>query len=135
MRIGVFELDCVFQPLFVLAQVRSVQKSDYYREKKTRLQQATTHAVNLEKAADPARIKRNRSLIRPLKDLFLELLPQYNAAIFDNQEQNMSYNENTLDLYSKIASAVKDALGTADDVNETGNTEDDDEIMEFAPSK
>ena len=44
-------------------------------------------------------------------------------------------HENTLDLYSKIASAVKDALGTADDVNETGNTEDDDEIMEFAPSK
>ena len=46
------------------------------------------HTQALIYAADPARIKRNRSLIRPLKELFLELLPQYNAAVFDNQEQN-----------------------------------------------
>lgn len=60
------------------------------------------HTQALNYAADPARIKRNRSLIRPLKDLFLELLPQYNAAIFDNQEQNMSYNDNTLDLLPRL---------------------------------
>ena len=60
------------------------------------------HTQALNYAADPVRIKRNRSLIRPLKDLFLELLPQYNAAIFDNREQNMSYNENTLDLLPRL---------------------------------
>jgi adenine-specific DNA-methyltransferase len=60
------------------------------------------HTQALNYAADPARIKRNRSLIRPLKDLFLELLVQYNAAIFDNREQNVSYNENTLDLLPRL---------------------------------
>ena len=60
------------------------------------------HTQALNYAADPARIKRNRSLVRPLKDLFLELIPQYNAAIFDNHEQNMSFNENTLDLLPRL---------------------------------
>lgn len=61
------------------------------------------HTRALDYAADPARIKRNRSLIRPLKELFLELLPQYNAAVFDNQKQNLSYNENILDLLPKLS--------------------------------
>lgn len=56
------------------------------------------HTQALVYASDPVRIKRNRSLIRPLRDLFLELLPQYNAAIFDNNKENISYNENTLEL-------------------------------------
>lgn len=60
------------------------------------------HTQALNYAADPARVKRNRSLIRPLKDLFMELLPQYNAAIFDNKEKNESYNENTLDLLPRL---------------------------------
>ena len=60
------------------------------------------HTQALNYAADPARIKRNRSLIRPLKELFLELLPQYNAAVFDNKERNESYNENILDLLPKL---------------------------------
>ena len=38
------------------------------------------HTQALVYAADPARIKRNRSLVRPLKDIFEELLPEYNAA-------------------------------------------------------
>ena len=45
----------------VLEQVRSVQRRDYYREKKTRLQQATAHAVNLEKATDPIRVTNLRA--------------------------------------------------------------------------
>lgn len=45
----------------VVSQVRAVQKSNDFREKKTRLQQATTHAVNLEKAADPERIQNLRA--------------------------------------------------------------------------
>lgn len=61
------------------------------------------HTQALVYAADPARIKRNRSLIRPLKDLFTELLPEYNAAVFDNQRENTSYNENILDLLPKLS--------------------------------
>ena len=60
------------------------------------------HTQALVYAADPARIKRNRSLIRPLKDIFLELLPEYNAAVFDNAKDNQSYNENTLDLLPQL---------------------------------
>lgn len=60
------------------------------------------HTQALIYAADPARIKRNRSLIRPLKDIFLDLLPEYNAAVFDNKEHNESYNENILDLLPQL---------------------------------
>lgn len=60
------------------------------------------HTQALVYAADPARIKRNRSLIRPLKELFMELLPEYNAAVFDNHRENTSYNENILDLLPKL---------------------------------
>lgn len=56
------------------------------------------HTQALAYASNPVRIKRNRSLIRPLKDLFLDLLPSYNAAVFDNGKENLSYNENILDL-------------------------------------
>lgn len=61
------------------------------------------HTQALVYAADPARVKRNRSLIRPLKELFMELLPEYNAAVFDNNRENASYNENILDLLPKLS--------------------------------
>lgn len=57
------------------------------------------HTQALAYASDPIRIKRNRSLIRPLKDIFLDLLPEYNAAVFDNSKDNISYNKNILDLF------------------------------------
>ena len=60
------------------------------------------HTQALVYAADPIRVKRNRSLVRPLKDLFLELLPKYNAAVFNNGKQNISYNHNILDLLPKL---------------------------------
>lgn len=60
------------------------------------------HTQALVYAADPARIKRNRSLVRPLKDIFEELLPEYNAAIFDNSKDNKSYNKNILDLLPQL---------------------------------
>ena len=60
------------------------------------------HTQALVYAADPARVKRNRSLIRPLKDLFLDLLPQYNAAVFANGRECLSHNENILDLLPKV---------------------------------
>jgi len=56
------------------------------------------HTRALVYAKDPARIKRNRSLVQPLKNIFLELLPDYNNAVFDNRHENISYNKNILDL-------------------------------------
>jgi adenine-specific DNA methylase len=56
------------------------------------------HTQALRYASDPERIKRNRSLIRPIKEIFEELLPQYNQAVFDNTQENRSYNKNILDL-------------------------------------
>lgn len=60
------------------------------------------HTQALVYAADPARIKRNRSLIRPLKDLFMDLLPEYNSAVFDNGQANISCNRNILDLLPQL---------------------------------
>lgn len=60
------------------------------------------HTQALVYAADPARIKRNRSLVRPLKEIFKELLPEYNAAVFDNSKDNKSYNKNILDLLPQL---------------------------------
>lgn len=60
------------------------------------------HTKALSYASDPARVKRNRSLIRPVKDLFLDILPKYNSAVFDNGCDNRSYNENIIDLLPKL---------------------------------
>jgi adenine-specific DNA methylase len=56
------------------------------------------HTQALTYANDPARIKRNRSLIRPIREIFEELIPKYNAAVFDNNQENVSYSENILNL-------------------------------------
>ncbi|GHT60937.1 (2Fe-2S)-binding protein [Bacteroidia bacterium] len=61
------------------------------------------HTQALVYAADPERIKRNRSLIRPIKDLFLELLPSYNNAVFDNKKDNKSVNLNILELLPNVS--------------------------------
>lgn len=60
------------------------------------------HTQALVYANNPERVKRNRSLIRPIKDLFLEIVPQYNNAVFDNSQDNKSFNENILDLLPKL---------------------------------
>ena len=64
------------------------------------------HTQALAYANDPTRIKRNRSLIRPLKDIFMDLLPTYNAAVFDNGKENRSYNENILDLLPQLTAST-----------------------------
>jgi len=56
------------------------------------------HTQALVYAQNPDRIRRNRSLIRPIKDIFLELLPKYNNAVFDNGQENKSYQSNILEL-------------------------------------
>ncbi len=60
------------------------------------------HTQALVYANNSERIKRNRSLIRPVKDIFDELLPKYNNAVFDNKQDNQSFNCNILDLLPKI---------------------------------
>lgn len=60
------------------------------------------HTQALIYASSPDRIKRNRSLIRPIRDIFLDLYPQYNQAVFDNHKENESYNQNTLDLIPQL---------------------------------
>ena len=61
------------------------------------------HTQALVYAADPERIKRNRSLIRPIKDIFSEILPKYNNAVFDNGKDNQSFNENIIDLLPQLS--------------------------------
>jgi len=56
------------------------------------------HTQALVYAANPLRIKRNRSLIRPLKDMFLELVTEYNLAVFDNFKDCKSYSLDILEL-------------------------------------
>jgi adenine-specific DNA-methyltransferase len=60
------------------------------------------HTQALVYASDPERIKRNRSLIRPVKEIFEELLPKYNDAVFDNLQDNKSFNQNILDLLPNV---------------------------------
>ncbi|MDD2307940.1 MAG: DNA adenine methylase [Prolixibacteraceae bacterium] len=60
------------------------------------------HTQALKYASCPERLKRNRSLARPIKDIFVELVPKYNQAVFDNQKENKSHNENILDLLPKM---------------------------------
>lgn len=60
------------------------------------------HTQALVYASDPERIKRNRSLIRPIKEIFEEILPKYNNAIFDNEKENRSFNKNILDLLPTV---------------------------------
>lgn len=61
------------------------------------------HTQALVYANNPDRIKRNRSLVRPLRDIFEDILPNYNNAVFDNNQENKSFNANILDLLPNIA--------------------------------
>lgn len=60
------------------------------------------HTQALNYASSPERIRRNRSLVRPIRDIFLELAPKYNRAVFDNGCDNKSYGENILELLPQL---------------------------------
>jgi adenine-specific DNA-methyltransferase len=60
------------------------------------------HTQALSYASNPERVRRNRSLIRPVQDIFCELLPLYNNAVFDNLQQNVSYHRNALELLPEV---------------------------------
>lgn len=60
------------------------------------------HHQALVYAKNPDRIKRNRSLIRPIKDMFIELVESYNNAIFDNGKNNKSYQSDAIDFVRNL---------------------------------
>lgn len=59
------------------------------------------HTQAMSYAANPQRVRRNASLAKPLRQLFLEILPEYNGAVFDNGCMNKS-------LHGDAVQAVKD---------------------------
>lgn len=68
------------------------------------------HLQALNYAKNPDRIKRNPNLIKPIKKIFLELVAEYNQAVFDNQQENQSFNENILDLLPKLQNQKIDLI-------------------------
>jgi adenine-specific DNA methylase len=60
------------------------------------------HLSAVRYSRDPERIKRNPSIVKPLKDLFLELVPEYNEAVFDNGQENAAYCEDTIELVKEM---------------------------------
>jgi len=60
------------------------------------------HTQALVYAANPERIKRNRSLIRPVRELFLDLFDKYNAAVFDNKTRCVSVRGDAIDFLSSM---------------------------------
>jgi adenine-specific DNA-methyltransferase len=65
------------------------------------------HTQALVYANNKDRIKRNPNLARPIKAIFMDLLPNYNKAIFDNGQENQSFSANILDLFPELLSSYK----------------------------
>ncbi len=64
------------------------------------------HTKSIEYALNKDRVKRNRSLIRPIKDIFCDLITGYNNCIFDNKKKNKSYCEDAISITSKLKNKV-----------------------------
>ena len=60
------------------------------------------HLKALEYSRNPDRVMRNPAIMRPIEDLFLELVNEYNDAIFDNGKDNQVYCEDTINLVGKL---------------------------------
>lgn len=60
------------------------------------------HLRALAYADDPIRVKRNRSLARPIKEIFLELVPAYNSAVFDNNMRCESHQGDAAEYISGL---------------------------------
>lgn len=65
---------------------------------------AHTSALNYSNNQD--RIKRNPNLIRPIKDIFLNLVKSYNDCIFHNGKENKSYNLDAIEFTNLIKNEV-----------------------------
>lgn len=60
------------------------------------------HTKAIAYANNPDRIKRNPSITKDIRELFLSLIDEYNLAIFDNSHSNKSYNKNILELLPEL---------------------------------
>ena len=60
------------------------------------------HLSALRYSKDEKRIRRNPTIAKPLKTLFLDLINDYNAAVFDSNRENKAYCEETVNLVKKI---------------------------------
>ncbi len=61
---------------------------------------AHTSAIRYSK--DKNRVKRNPSIAKPIKELFLDLLIDYNNAVFDNKKKNIVFCEDTPTLVKTL---------------------------------
>lgn len=60
------------------------------------------HTQALVYANNQERIKRNPNLARPIQTIFMDMLSDYNHAVFDNQQDNKSFAKNILDLLPNL---------------------------------
>lgn len=60
------------------------------------------HTSALRYSKDRVRIKRNPSIAKPIKDLFLQLFESYDNVIFDNNKRNKFYCEDTTKLIKRL---------------------------------
>lgn len=62
------------------------------------------HTSALRYSKDENRIKRNPSIAKPIKQLFLDLVNAYNEAVFDNDngKENIAYCEDTISLVKEL---------------------------------
>ena len=60
------------------------------------------HLKALDYSKNIKRIKRNPTIIRPIKELFLELVTEYNNAVFDNGRENKMYCKDTVSFIQTI---------------------------------
>ena len=65
------------------------------------------HTQALVYANNQDRIKRNPNLARPIQTIFMDLVFNYNQAIFDNNQDNRSYANNILDLLPNLLNVNK----------------------------
>ena len=60
------------------------------------------HLQALNYANNPERVKRNPNIAKCVQDVFLQLINDYNAAVFDNNCDNKSYCNNILELLPNV---------------------------------
>lgn len=60
------------------------------------------HLKALPYSKDSKRVRRNPTIARSIKQLFLELVDDYNNAVFDNKKENKIYCENAITLVNKL---------------------------------
>jgi adenine-specific DNA methylase len=61
------------------------------------------HLQALNYANNKERVKRNPNIAKSIKEVFMQLINDYNNAIFDNGKENKSYCCNILELLPKIS--------------------------------